>query len=369
MALPLNNGSLYLSKDYPFLTLLSGMLTMSRSILPTSNCWSQFLSSADKMYDDLQQEMIDLIRSEAELSLMTIMDYSYKQDPWLWDLEWKFASQKSIKGRRMKNIHDGNSDLGQLFEEGFPTWYQDLADEKDGVCYLNISTSKKVVPKLLRLTWKGYPLHHDKVQKWGFLIPTADAEEILASIETGEIETAFPLKEFLQVVQQNCIKKTSDVDPENILGDLSEIELESPEESLVSTPKKSKKLSSKTHEVGIDIGIPGVRFCGLPHKNGPKYRVGNPLAKDFMNNVSEGGDLASFKQELAQKLLKINMCLSYWRSSRARLTEQVKVDLDTKSLPENLVSHPEYCQSEGYGAIIPSLVVAGTITRWKIRLF
>ena len=88
-----------------------------------------------------------------------------------------------------------------------------------------------------------------------------------------------------------------------------------------------------------------------------------------MNNVSEGGDLASFKQELAQKLLKINMCLSYWRSSRARLTEQVKVDLDTKSLPENLVSHPEFCQSEGYGAIIPSLVVAGTITRWKIRLF
>ena len=119
----------------------------------------------------------------------------------------------------------------------------------------------------------------------------------------------------------------------------------------------------KTDEVGLDIGIPGVRFCGLPHKNGPKFRVGNPLAKDFMSSVLEGGELASYKPELAEKLLKINMCLSYWRSSRARITEQVKVNLDPRTLPDTVTSHGEFDKLAGYGVIIPGLVAAGTITR------
>merc|ERR1719356_2245309 len=59
------------------------------------------------------------------------MDYSYKSDPWLWDLEWKIASKHTIKGRRMKEIHKDNVDLQQLFDAGYPTWYQDLAEEED----------------------------------------------------------------------------------------------------------------------------------------------------------------------------------------------------------------------------------------------
>ena len=119
------------------------------------NVFSSFLETADQSYDALQQEMMNLVKSEAELALITIMDFSYKQDPWLWDMEWRIASQKTIKGRRMKEIHGEDSDVAQLFHDGFPTWYQDLADSKDGVSFINLSTSKRVVPKLLRLTWKG----------------------------------------------------------------------------------------------------------------------------------------------------------------------------------------------------------------------
>lgn len=28
----------------------------------------------------------------------------------------------------------------------------------------------QIVPKLLRLTWFGFPLHHSKTGKWGFLV-------------------------------------------------------------------------------------------------------------------------------------------------------------------------------------------------------
>ena len=52
-------------------------------------------------------------------------------------MEWKIASQKTIKGRRMKEIHEPSSDIGQLFEEGYPSWYQDLADTKEGQSFID----------------------------------------------------------------------------------------------------------------------------------------------------------------------------------------------------------------------------------------
>ena len=61
--------------------------------------------------------------------------YKLCQDPWLWDMEWKIASQKTIKGRLMKDVHESTSDLGQLFEDGYPTWYQELADSKVGIIF------------------------------------------------------------------------------------------------------------------------------------------------------------------------------------------------------------------------------------------
>ena len=63
----------------PHPATLAGMLTMSTTILPTSNCWDRFLTTADQTYDRLQLEMRDLVKSEAEMALMMIMDFSYKQ--------------------------------------------------------------------------------------------------------------------------------------------------------------------------------------------------------------------------------------------------------------------------------------------------
>ena len=77
--------------------------------------------------------------------------------------------------------------------------------------------------------------------------------------------------------------------------------------------------------------------------------------------------MASYKPKLAEKLLKINMGLSYWRSSRSRIMEQIKVDMDPVSLPEHVRKHPEYQEDAGYGVILPSLVVAGTITRRAVE--
>jgi hypothetical protein len=78
---------------------------------------------------------------------------------------------------------------------------QELSDElDDGRPQLAVSTAKRVVPKVLRLTWNGYPLHHHKAEKWGYLVPTEDARAILDQVENGDIVTDFPLKEYLSFV-------------------------------------------------------------------------------------------------------------------------------------------------------------------------
>ena len=56
--------------------------------------------------------------------------------------------------------------------------------------------SKSVIPKLLRLSWMGYPLHRHKEEKWGFLEPNghqnSDPEDIWSDDQASG--GVFPLR-------------------------------------------------------------------------------------------------------------------------------------------------------------------------------
>lgn len=47
----------------------------------------------------------------------------------------------------------------------------------------------KITPKLLSLTWEGYPLHYIKDKGWGFLVPFSD---------DLDFERRLPLRELLE---------------------------------------------------------------------------------------------------------------------------------------------------------------------------
>jgi DNA polymerase gamma 1 len=51
-----------------------------------------------------------------------------------------------------------------------------------------ISTKMRIVPKLLRLTWLGYPLHYDDEHGWGYLVPGLQIEQE----EKEEAQNDFP---------------------------------------------------------------------------------------------------------------------------------------------------------------------------------
>lgn len=97
-------------------------------------------------------------------------------------------------------------------------------------------------------------------------------------------------------------------------------------------------------------------FLRLPHKDGPSHRVGNPLSKDFLSKFSDNvlaGDAVT-----AERVVEIAKMLSYWRNNRDRITGQLVVWLEKGDLPKHLRG-----DEMEYGAIVPQVVVCGTLTR------
>jgi len=318
---------------------LSGMLTMSTSFLPTNSAWEKYLCSADIEFDKMKSEMQSMLEKEVWSALQLYKNHQYANDPWLWDLNWKAASLRSKKRKLLESLTNDTETTS------YPAWLQELVSQTEqGEPFLDITPSKRIVPKVLRLTWKGFPIHHHAEHKWGYLVPRKDIQQVLEMVKVGDINTSFPLQEYYNSISSHSTAGFKDVTEIFIdqVPDFSDKNVLQSKKSVIDDPNPKD---------GIDIGIPGVIFHKLPHKNGPKYNVGNPLSKDFLSACSEGGALASKRKDLALNLLNSNSQMVYWRNTRARLMEQLKVD------------HPE----GGYSAILPNLVVSGTVTRRAVE--
>ncbi|CAJ0966515.1 unnamed protein product [Ranitomeya imitator] len=145
----------------------------------------------------------------------------YKSDPWLWDLEWdvqefkqkkvKPSKKKDVKSAsehksRTQNVTDPHEDSGPPSEEeesrpfpgkvylddiiektlpylpkriqhlpGHPGWYRKLCLKQSDPDWIPgpslISLQMRLTPKLMRLTWDGFPLHFSDKHGWGYLVP------------------------------------------------------------------------------------------------------------------------------------------------------------------------------------------------------
>ena len=77
---------------------------------------------------------------------------------------------------------------------GFPKWYRELCPKLDEVSDEHlpgpslISTSRRLTPKLLRLTWDGYPLHYNEKYGWGYLVPGRHTDSTEQQLESQENE-------------------------------------------------------------------------------------------------------------------------------------------------------------------------------------
>ncbi|XP_012268199.2 DNA polymerase subunit gamma-1, mitochondrial [Athalia rosae] len=395
---------------FPHPVTLAGMLELGTAYLPVNSNWERYLEESELTYNDLDNETKFILAKKADEACRLLHNDDYKRDLWMWDQDWSTQTVKikqkltktklkeiekveSSKTKELSDIEkyltDGEDETDPLDEKfaylsatkhylpakmphkpGYPQWYRKLCPKKTDDDWApgpqNISTTMQITPKLLRLSWENYPLHYIKEHGWGFLVPYN---------ENPDGETQVPLKElFEQCPLLNNSHRDTDTDylmqtlRLDVQDDLGKTEF-------WRHKKKQNPVEHIYKGTGVwcNIDIDGCCwFFKLPHKNGNAHNVGNPLARDFLNKFSE--NVLTGSDSSAQKVLQIARMLSYWRNNRARIFSQTVVWLNKKDMPsipkklrlnDTVIEHdPSHMQ---YGAILPQVVVSGTLTRRAVE--
>ncbi|XP_076308537.1 DNA polymerase gamma, catalytic subunit tam [Tachypleus tridentatus] len=417
---------------FPHPVTFAGMLEMSTAYLPVNKNWQRYLRNSEDIYHDLQKELKLSLMHLANDACSLLHDQKYKNDPWLWDLDWTTQEMKckkqvtrkrntkeqerkdkvsndvklvdAFKPESVKNYsmcaqddEDLDEDLRKVFETvdnlyktqpflpGYPSWYRDLSvkrkegnkddsneDEWEPGPTL-ISTQMRTVPKLMRLTWDGYPLHYDTKHGWGYLVPNKPPDADTGNVEEETSKNLLRLCPHLDVekkeetvsVVQEAWKNLQNI-PEN------SFEINEQWKAVLGNKKKTRKAAHERtlghHGNGPfnDVNIRGCWFFKLPHKDGLHKRVGNPLAKDFLSKV-EDGTLRALGGGQAEQALRLSKMVSYWKNARDRILSQMVVWMNRNELPAAVTSNSCYDEDFLYGAILPRVIPAGTVTRRAVE--
>ena len=232
---------------------------------------------------------------------------SHKSDPWLSQLDWSVPRPKTVK----------NTKLPPVF---WPKWYWDLTAPKKNLPpgTVDITIRTRFSPLLLKLSWQSWPLFHSREHGWIFRVPQNE--------------------EFTSRTKPLTFEKEEDT------------QLAAVNKEQLPTPNKLEK-----------PGIPLFFFYKLPHKDGEKANVGNPLAKTFIT-YSQDGTLTS-PDGAAKDALDLNAQCSYWISARDRVLKQMVVwQNSTRDLGIGMGS-----ERRKWGVILPQVITMGTVTRRAIE--
>lgn len=255
---------------------------------------------------DLHEQVVTIANAALETSVT-----DREADPWLSQLDWtpvvpEHSSDGSIltpsKKSRPKKIKPVK--LPPVY---WPKWYWDVTKPKKGMLpgTLEVTVRSRIAPLLLRLSWSGFPLVYSREHGWTFRVP-ADSK-----FQTRWTPVSF-------------------YDPaDNALS-----------EAVLSG---------------------GYIFYKVPHKDGEKANVANPLGKTFVK-YAQNGTLKSPGDE-AKEALDMNSLCSYWISARDRICNQLVI----WQTPRRSLGFPSEDADKKYGIIIPQMITMGTVTRRAIE--
>lgn len=122
------------------------MLEMSTAYLPINRNWQRYLQDSEDTYRDLENELTQSLKREADRATHMMTDKSYERDPWLWDLDWStkpLKVKKTLTSKKKKcaaisigngepedKINKENDDAEILELKNLKCQFQELFDTK-----------------------------------------------------------------------------------------------------------------------------------------------------------------------------------------------------------------------------------------------
>uniref|UniRef100_A0A8C5RQE8 DNA polymerase subunit gamma-1 n=1 Tax=Laticauda laticaudata TaxID=8630 RepID=A0A8C5RQE8_LATLA len=378
-------------KRCPHPVTFAGMLEMGVSYLPVNQNWVKYLDEAQVTYEELQKEMKKSLMNLADDACQLLHKERYKDDPWMWDLKWdlqKFKQKKTKPTRKKKEGTNEENAGKQLCKQSSPStcwssvkivcfflgrWYRNLCPRLNDPNWAPgpslISLQMRVTPKLMRLTWDGFPLHYSEKHGWGYLVP-GRKDSLLEDDPEAALPTC-PFRVIEHLYREYCKGKGKE-QPVSLDSYLEEEFLTENGDfwQKVLDEVESVKSSPEYHHGNgpyNDVNIPGCWFFKLPHKDGNASNVGSPFAKDFLPKMEDGTLKAGIGAANGTHALEINKKISFWRNAHKRISSQIVVWLKKGELPRFVTRHPDYDDENAYGAILPQVVTAGTVTRRAVE--
>ncbi|CAI9719229.1 DNA polymerase subunit gamma-1-like [Octopus vulgaris] len=384
---------------FPHPVTLSGMLEMGNAYLPINQNWELYKQRANDSYNDYQRELKLLLIQLADTACELLHNNRYKDDVWLWDLDWSVAKFKTKKLPAKKKVSvsldESDDEFETVFQKilltasslykrpahkpGYPEWYRKLCPRMNAPAWEAgpslITPQLRITPKLLRLTWDGYPVHFDDKYGWGYLVPkdhvhpsqqlkdkSAECPDVLIvdneefedgnEEDEGDIEPKFPIH--MNYSDDKCM-------------DAKEKNKHWRKAGFSKNYDRNSHPAYHTGEGPFIIENIPVYFFKIPHKDGKNKRVGNILAKDYLNKVTDGTLRASAGGDYANAVLLISKLCSYWKNNQKRIESQMVVWAKHSELPPAVIRNKEYSVIKQYGAIVPRIVPAGTVTRRAVE--
>uniref|UniRef100_A0A182MJW0 DNA polymerase subunit gamma-1 n=1 Tax=Anopheles culicifacies TaxID=139723 RepID=A0A182MJW0_9DIPT len=369
---------------FPHPATLAGMLEMGSAYLPVNGNWTRYLTEAELAFEDLDLEAKHQLAQRADAACALLHGEAYRRDLWLWDQDWsvqqlKLKAAKTPARKKAASVpkcvptssavQDEAYHLAKKFSylyetanrlpvrrpllPGYPEWYRKLCSKPTTADWCpgpsgKLGTGMQIAPKLLSLCWEGYPLHYIREHGWGFLVPfkcTRDAECLDSALPLEQLIAACPV---MEVKRPGASPAESGEALHQLAKNVEEtISRKDYYRFRQDVPAVSKPPTYNGAGVWCNVELEGCcYFLQLPHKDGLGHRVGNPLSKDFLAKFSE--NVLAGDGRAAERVVEIARMLSYWRNNRDRIRGQLVV----------------WCDPAGQvGAIIPQVVVCGTLTR------
>uniref|UniRef100_A0A8C5FJY7 DNA polymerase subunit gamma-1 n=1 Tax=Gadus morhua TaxID=8049 RepID=A0A8C5FJY7_GADMO len=437
----------------PHPVTFAGMLEMGGSYLPVNQNWGRYLEDSQETYEELQREMKTSLMNLADDACQLLHGDRYKEDPWLWDLEWDVQEfkLKKVPVRKKKvpppnggvvtptstPLPEHQEDPGPPSEDdlarpcpsrlavervtaatvgrmpkrrqhlpGHPGWYRKLCEkmssgpgEEDGEGDDDdwcpgprlLSLQMRVTPKLMGLTWDGFPLHYTDRHGWGYLVP-GRRDNLGAPLGEEEEGPRCPHRAIEEVYRESCEQKGKEQPQYTEAGPSDDLMLTDTtvwqkvqqlrqhgnnmniilmNVLVLRKPAGPKDVSGCHYHHGNgphdDVNIPGCWFFKLPHKDGNDNNVGSPFSKDFLSKMEDGTLRAGRGGTNATRALEINKMISFWRNAHKRISSQKVVLLRKGELPRTVSRHKDFNEEGKYGAILPQVVTAGTVTRRAVE--
>lgn len=253
----------------------------------------------------------------------------------------------------------------------WPQWYHDLFAPNVNRAWdqMNFSVRNTVATLLLQLSWRGYPLFKSRQYGWVFRMPreAADAED-----EDRSRRLFFPEGQAARAEKGQ-------------------------QDALVAEGAKRAPAASAAKKVNPDVALHLASMAGdcaffqVPHPNGEGQNVGYMTSKPFIKFIED--ETLSSVYPLAKEAMQMNVACSYWISVRERVVEQLAIR-QSAAMPMGFPTSPAAADGapspppsdpspppppgsslavgasdndEGYGVILPQVIVMGTITRRAIE--